>query len=100
MAEKAKAPVGEQGDVIIHLPETRELAASKLKAADLEKLVLDIVGGDQGSAKTAHFGNVPGVTLKSTASVARALQVSGGEQPEPSLSWSKTIWRRNCGKKK
>lgn len=96
MAEK-KAAGATKGpkktkDVVIHLPDTEELAAAKLSQAEIEKLVVDTVGGAKEPAKRARLGKVPGVTVKSGATVARALNLQAPTVP----TWIKTIWRRVC----
>jgi hypothetical protein len=95
MAEqKAKEPKKTK-DVVIHLPDTEELAASKMSQAEIEKLVQDIAG-EKGSLKSARFRKgVPAVAVKSGARVARAFAAPGAAPGDPN-GWIKTIWRRFC----
>ncbi len=98
MAEKkaaggTKAPKKTK-DVVIHLPDTKELAASKMSQAEIEKMVKDIAG-EKGSLKSASFRKgIPAVAVKSGARVARAFAAPGA--PGDPNGWIKTIWRRFC----
>jgi len=94
MAEK-KAATKKTKDVVIHLPDTEELAASKMSQAEIEKMVQDIAG-DKGSLKSARFRKgIPAVAVKSGARAARALAAPGAAPGDPN-GWIKTIWRRFC----
>lgn len=94
-AAKGKGPKKAK-DVVIHLPDTEELAASKMSQAEIEKMVQDIAG-ERGSLKSARFRKgIPAVAVKSGARAARALTTDTAAIPDFPNGWIKTIWRRFC----
>lgn len=97
MAEKkAAGRTTKTKDVVIQLPDTEELAASKLSQAEIEKMVKDIAG-DKGSLKSASFRKgIPAVAVKSGARAATALAPKTSAAPGSPNGWIKTIWRRFC----
>lgn len=99
MAERKKAaPRSELQDVIIHLPDTKELAAAKLSQDDIERLVRNVLGDQKKGEAGPHLGKVAGITIKSSGTAAKALGGASTEA-EPPEGWAaRAVWRKACSK--
>jgi hypothetical protein len=99
MAERKKAaPRSERQDVIIHLPDTEELAAAKLSQDDIERLVRNMLGDEKKGGAGPHLGKVAGITIKGSAAVAKALGGASTEADPPPGWAARTAWRKACSK--